>query len=387
MVARLRSRQGEIEDTILTQILNSAPDMASIEDADYRAKRRDAITAVVEYGLAGIDFGQDWSQPVPLAAITQAQHAARLGLSLETVLSRYFAGYKLLVKFITREAKDLSDETTILAHMLSLQMSLLERLISSIAHEYTREIGRCGQSLGQQRIDSVLKLLDGASADVADLDYDFDLWHLGLIAKGNEAERAAQVLAANRGQRPLSVLRSTELLWVWLGMRSRPTDKGIEDILYSATWPAKVSVGIGEPAKGIDGWRLTHWQAREALQVSLGSQRPSRYADVSLLTLVLQNDVATRSLTETFLTPLGPRHGKGEVVRRILRAYFKAGGNAAAAANDLGLTPKTVRRHVQDVELRIGRSLPTCHAELAVALSLEELGTDVSTLGTLFRAK
>ncbi len=358
--------------------------MARIEDADYRAKRRETITAVVEYSLAGIDFGQDWSRPVPLAAITQAQHAARLGLSLETVLSRYFAGYKLFVKFITREAKDLSNETAILAHMLSLQMSLLERLISSIAHEYTREIGRCGQSLEQQRIDSVLRLLDDASANVAELAYDFGLWHLGLIAKGDEANRALQVLAANRGQQFLSVFRSNELLWVWLGTRSRPTDKEIEDILRSATWPAEVSVGIGEPARGIDGWRLTHWQAHEALQVSLGSQRPSRYADVSLLTLVLQNNVATRSLTETFLTPLGPRHGKGEVVRRTLRAYFKAGGNAAAAANDLGLTPKTVRRHVHDVELRIGRSLPTCHAELAVALSLEELSTDVSTLGTLF---
>jgi PucR C-terminal helix-turn-helix domain/GGDEF-like domain len=384
VVARLRSRQVEIEEAILTQILNSAPDLTGVEDADYRAKRRDTVTAVVEYGLAGIDVGEDWSRPVPLAAITQAQHAARLGLSLETVLSRYFAGYKLLVEFITCEAKDLASETAVLTHVLSLQMSLLERLISSIAREYTREIGCRGRSFERHHFHLVMRLLDGASTEVSELSYEFDLWHLGLIVKGDVADRALQVLAANRGQRLLSVSSSTELLWVWLGTRSRPTAEEIEDILCPAGWPAKLLVAAGEPARGLDGWRLTHWQAQEALRASLASQRPSRYADVSLLTLVLQNDVATRSLTDIFLTPLGPRHGKGEVVRRTLRAYFKAGGNAAAAANELGVTPKTVRRHVHDIELRIGRSLPTCHAELAVALRLEEVNTDVSALGTLF---
>jgi hypothetical protein len=373
VVAGLRLRRPEIEEAIFAHILDGAPDSVGVVDAEYMTGLRATITAVVEYGLAGIDLGEERLEPIPSAAITQAQHAARLGVSLETVLCRYIAGYKLLVKLVTREAEDISSARGVLPDVLSLQASLLERLVSSITCVYLSEAERVELSPELRRAELVEGLLDGAAVDASSLGYDFDAWHIGVIATGASAQRALQVLAADCGQRLLAVQQGDHVVWAWLGGRRRPAFRDIVRVLSSAKWPVKVSLAVGEPARGVDGWRQTHWQAREALRALRKPQRLSRYADVTILALVLQNDLAARSLRETYLAPLGTRCGQGAVARRTLRAYFKAGGNAATAAKELGVTPKTVRRRLQEIEQRLGCLLPTCHAELDVALRLEDL--------------
>jgi PucR C-terminal helix-turn-helix domain/GGDEF-like domain len=372
VVAGLRPRRLEIEDAIFANVLDGVPDSVGVGDTEYMVGLRATITAVVEYGLAGIDLGEERSEPVPPAAIVQAQHAVRLGVSLETVLCRYIAGYKLLVKLVTREAEDISSEKGVLADVLSLQASLLERLVSSITCVYLSEVECVGPSPELRRAELVQRLLDGATVDASYLGYNFDAWHIGMIATGASAQRALQILTADRGQL-LAVQHSDDVVWAWLGGRRRPATRDIERVLSSVEWPVEVSLAVGEPARGVDGWRQTHWQAQEALRALRKPQRLSHYADVTILALVLQNDLAARSLREIYLGPLGARRGQGMVARRTLRAYFKAGGNAATAAKDLGVTPKTVRRRMQEIEQRLGRPLPTCHAELEVALRLEDL--------------
>ena len=63
----------------------------------------------------------------------------------------------------------------------------------------------------------------------------------------------------------------------------------------------------------------------------------------------------------------------GVGLRETLRAYFDAGFNAATAAAALEVDRHTVQRRLRKVEEALGRLLHTCHAELEVALVLEEL--------------
>jgi hypothetical protein len=100
-------------------------------------------------------------------ALEQAQRAARLGVGLDTVLGRYIAGYQLLVKFVTREAEELSHEKGVLAYVLGLQASLLQRLVSAITCGYTSESERAGRSPDQRRAELVQKLLDGGGRPVS----------------------------------------------------------------------------------------------------------------------------------------------------------------------------------------------------------------------------
>jgi DNA-binding PucR family transcriptional regulator len=134
-----------------------------------------------------------------------------------------------------------------------------------------------------------------------------------------------------------------------------------------------VSLAVGAAGRGIDGWRLTHRQAQAAMLVAL--RRPqmlTRYADVSLLAAVLRDAELARSVVEIHLSPLDGQKD-GAVLRETLHAYFAAGCNAATAAAALRVDRHTVERRLHTIETRLGRALHTCHAELEVALRVQEL--------------
>ena len=105
---------------------------------------------------------------------------------------------------------------------------------------------------------------------------------------------------------------------------------------------------LGEPRKGVSGWRLTHQEAQAALLVAMRRPEPLvRFTDHALFALVLQNELLMRSLMGIYLPSLG-----NPVARETLRAYFSAGCNAATAAAKLEIDRHTVERGC-------GRSRPT----------------------------
>ena len=190
---------------------------------------------------------------------------------------------------------------------------------------------------------------------------------------GARAGDAARELAAGLGRQLLLVPRSDETVWAWFGGQRRLAIAEIERQL-SARDHAGVSLAVGAPASGIDGWRLTHRQAQAAMLVALRRpQQLTNYADVALLAAVLRDTELARSLVEIHLSPLGTQRD-GEISRETLRAYFAAGCNAATAAAALKVDRHTVERRLRTIETRLGHMLDTCRAELEVALRLEELG-------------
>jgi DNA-binding PucR family transcriptional regulator len=106
---------------------------------------------------------------------------------------------------------------------------------------------------------------------------------------------------------------------------------------------------------------------------------------VGLLALALRDEALSRSLVDIYLTPLDSSRKGSPALRNTLRAYFAAERNISSAAARLGVARQTVESHMNMVEARLGRLLPTCLAELEMALSLEELdhsdGTDDASTG------
>ncbi|HKT84228.1 MAG TPA: helix-turn-helix domain-containing protein, partial [Solirubrobacterales bacterium] len=86
-----------------------------------------------------------------------------------------------------------------------------------------------------------------------------------------------------------------------------------------------------------------------------------------------RDELLAKSLYETYLAPLDEGSDSGLGLRETLRAYFDAGFNAATAAAALEVDRHTVQRRLRKVEEALGRLLHSCHAELEVALVLEEL--------------
>ena len=375
LAERLRARRAELEDAIFARFRDVGFDPAAGEDAEYVAGARAAVAEAVDYGLTAIGHGEEWFGSIPPAAVAQARRAARNSVSLERVLLRYNAGHTLVGDFIMQEVEhgDFSGHRIALRHVLRTQGALLDHFTESIAREYQQEIERAAHSPELRRTEHVQRLLAGATVDAAELGYEFEAEHLGMIAMGAKAGETVRGLAAELGREILSVSRSEKTVWAWLGGRRTVARADIERLL-SAREPAGVSLAIGEPSMGLDGWRLSHRQAQAAMLVALrGPQMLTWYADVALLAAVLRDQELARSLVEIHLSPLEDQRDGGAEARRTLRAYFAAGCNAATAAAALGVNRHTVERRLHAIEERLGRLLHTCHAELEVALRLEQL--------------
>lgn len=371
LVARLRERSAEIEETIFVQV-RALSETEGGGDPEYAAGLRATVAKSLDFVLANLEKGEEWTEPIPAAAAEQARRAARSGTKLDTVLRRYATGDRVLGDFIMDEADRFPSQE--LRKVLRAQGPQVDRLMAAVATEYMNELARMRRSPSQRLAERVQRLVAGDSpADASDLHYAFDGWHLGMIVKGAEAEADVRALAAGLDCQALVVPRGNGIVWAWLGAREPLAISEVERLLSTAV-AGDASLAIGEPHKGIDGWRLTHREAQAAQEVMLRKpQRLTRARDVILLAAVLRDEALAKSLLETYLAPLEGHGDSGAVLRETLRAYFSAGLNAATAAAALGVDRHTVQRRLRKVEEALGRLLPDCHAELVVALGLEEL--------------
>ena len=374
LVARLRERLTEIEDAIFARARTLSENVGE-EDPEYVAGLRATVSESLEYALSHIERGEEWTGPIPSTAAEQARRSAQAGVRLDTVLRRYAAGDRLFGDFIMDEADRFPSES--LRRVLREHGPQADRLMAEVATEYMDEVARMKRSPMQRLAERVQRLIAGEDpADIGGLEYAFDAWHLGMIVKGSKAEACVRALAAGLDSQILVVPRGGEIVWAWLGARRALAAPDVERLL-SAGVAGDASLAVGEPRRGIAGWRLTHREAQAAQEVMLRKPRQiTRARDVILLAATLRDEALARSLFETYLKPLEGHGDSGAVLRGTLRAYFAAGFNAATAAAALDVDRHTVQRRLRKVEEALGRLLPACHAELVVALSLEEIEAD-----------
>jgi hypothetical protein len=372
LATRLRQRSTEIEATVLARI-RALSDPVQAGDPEYSAGLREAVAESVEFALTVVEQGGDWSGPTPSAAAEQARRAARNGIGLDTVLRRYAAGDRLIGEFIMGETDRFSSDA--LRIVMSAQGPQVDRLMAFVASEYMDELEQMRRSPAQRLAERVQRLLAGdGSVDTTGLEYEVGGWHVGIVAMGPDSGPALRELATGLDRQLLSVPRGDRLAWAWLGGR-RPLDVAEIERFLPLSTASGTSLAIGEPRQGLDGWRLTHSEAKAALEVMLRKpQALTRGSDVILTAAMLRNEVLVRSLMKTYLSPLEGEGQSGAAIRETLRAYFAAGLNAATAAAALGVDRHTVQRRLRKAEAALGRRIDSCHAELEVALKLEELG-------------
>jgi len=372
LAERMRARREEIEEAVLARVY-AISDPADTPDPSYAAGLRVAVGVALDYGLSVLASGVANPPPVPVHLLGQARLAARCDVGLDTVLRRYFAGYALLGDFLVDEAEAAGLGSNALKPMLRAQASLLDTLVAAATEEFSREQAEQVGGSAQRHFEQVRGLLDGALPDTATLVYDFDASHLGMVASGPGAAEALRERAAALDCSLLLVTCDEETAWAWLGTR-RGIDTAHASLLSPAGLPARVALAVGEPARGMAGWRLTHRQARAALPVAQRTAgRTARYAEVALLASALQDDVLTASLRRIYLAPLGEERSGGATARETLRAYFAADCNISSAAAALAVHRDTVANRLRAIEAMIGRPPGEYAADLELALRLDEL--------------
>lgn len=372
LTSRLRERRAEIEQAALARVHSVSGSIGS-SDPEYLEGLRAAVSAALDYGIDAIERPDDDPAPIPTVLFSQARLAVRHGVKLETVLRRYVAGYALLGDFLIEEsARGGALDAASLKELLRVQAVVLDHLLSAVSDEYAREAKVRPRSTEQRRVERVERLLAGELLDTAELGYDLDAHHIGTISRGPGAAEAMHELAKALDRRCLIVRRDESTVWGWFGSRKTDTDEFERHILES--WPAQVSLAIGEPGLGFAGWRLTHGQAKAALPIARArASGPVRYADVALLASIRQDDVLVASLRTLYLAPLAKAPDGGTVLRQTLRAYFATQRNVSSAAAVLSVHRRTVTNRLRAVEEHLGRSFDDCAVDLEMALRLEEL--------------
>jgi hypothetical protein len=382
VVQALRARQSEIEEAIFARVREVTSDPAGDGDAEYVMGLRAAIATALDYCFMGIEHGGSWSGSVPAQAVAQAQRAARSGVSLDTVLRRYMVGQAVLMEFILEEADRIAadGEASMLRGISRALSSLLDDLVTAVARAYVGELQRAGRSREQRLLEQVRLMLAGERALGVEIGYELDAEHLGLIARGASAHGELRRVAQCLDRRLLAVACGEETVWGWLGGRRALDMPTLERVLSQSQAGDEISLALGEPARGFEGWRLTHRQAQEALLVALRRPRRfTRYGDVALLAAALRDDTLSRSLIGIYLSPLDDTRDGGSVLRQTLRAYLGAERNVSSAAMALGVARSTVESRLRTIEARLGRTPHSCPAELEVALHLDELSAPAST--------
>jgi vacuolar-type H+-ATPase subunit E/Vma4 len=385
VVRRLRARQAEIEDAVFARVREVVPEAADDPDSEYVRGLRTAVAAAIEFGLTGIERGGRPPAAIPQEAVTQAQRAARSGVSLEAVLRRYIVGHALLWDYVMQEADRLErmGRASGLREMSRAQAALLDQLVIGVTREHVAELQRAGRSREQRLLERVRMLLAGehpdrsagwGAADDSELDYDLDGEHLGVIATGVGGEAAVRSLAERLDRRLLSVAPGEWTVWAWLEGRRGLDMSALQRHVAGGEANAGVALAVGEPARGLAGWRLTHRQAQAALLVAVRRPRAlTRYADVALLAAALKDETLGRALLDIYLAPLEESRDGGLVLRETLRGYLAAERHASSAAARLGVARSTIERRMSTIERCLGRTLHPFPAELEVALELDEL--------------
>jgi PucR C-terminal helix-turn-helix domain/GGDEF-like domain len=376
MVVRLRSRWGEIGEALLARVHDVASDPAGSGDVQYDEGQRAAVVAVLDYALTCIEHGEERATLIPSAAVAQVHRAARSGVAVSTVVRRYMAAHAELGDFVTQEAArgGLTGDGAALRSVQRTQALLLDRLLVTVNEEYAREVERLHRSPEQRLAERVRRLLAGGIAEAVELGYQLEGSHVGVIATGLGAGQAVRGVAARLSCRLLLVPQDERSVWAWLG-GSREAVVCVVERLSAATWPAGVSLALGDVEDGLAGWRATHGQAQDALLVSRHQpQTLMRYSDAALLAPFLHDEARARKLVEMYLVPLDHQHCSGKKLRETLRAYFDARQQVASTAARLGVSRQTVASRLCTVERALDRPLDECQTDLHIALRLEELG-------------
>jgi DNA-binding PucR family transcriptional regulator len=376
LAAELRTRSDELADRLMERARDEIP--------KWLIERPEVGEAVRSLTVDSIDAELRAFQRLrlpnrlPRADLGWAHAAAQVG-ALEEVavmVDGYRRGHQVQweawFELVEREEPDPERRRQLLQRGWRFFFDYAGLLGQMVTQEFLAERGRRLRGHEERRIRLVQEVLDGASVDSAELDYDLDGHHLAAIAWGAAGPDALRALARELDRRLLLVTVVEETWWGWLGGRSPLTPDQRQSLLRVRP-PAGARLALGTDGEGPDGFRRSHRQAQQAHRAARNRDAPvTHYDEVALEALAAADLPGAREFVARELEGLDGDDPRSRRLRETLLAYFAAGHNAAATAAALGVHEQTIAHRLRAVEERAGRPVAARRAELETALRLRE---------------
>jgi len=225
-------------------------------------------------------------------------------------------------------------------------------------------------------------LLSGGDIDEAEasaeLAYPIQAWHTSFLVWTSRADarttaslRAAADTVAKcfPAAKLLSEVAGSRDLRAWVATRLAPPAEAF-DQLRALDLP-NISIAVGVPAEGQDGFRSSHADARAAQNLAMTSQDAPRFLDyrsVEILSLAMADRDALARMVRREVGPLCGSDKNLEPVRETVLTFLTNRMNVEATAEKLYVHGNTVRYRLAKAEELLGCQLAERPRQIELAL-------------------
>jgi hypothetical protein len=355
---------------------------------------RSNLGVIVSMMREGDDPGS--VQPPP-EAIGYAKEYAVRGLELSLMQRAYRAAQSVFGGIILERLRAATDDAERLAEAMAFfnawifaYVEAIERRLTDV---YTSEREEWVRGAAAVRAAEVRALLGGTDAgdDAAvslRLGYELDRIHVGFVVWSEEGgerpgdagglfagmERVAAAVAESLGAgAPLTIAEGRHLA-CWAGLRSEPE---LSRLRLPGAGARGLSVAVGTPAPGVEGFVLSHHEALLARRVAQlrgdGDGAVAAYPDLALEALLADDPDDARRFAARELGPLAAGDDATVRLASTVAIFLEEGSSFVHAGRRLGIHANTVSYRVRRAESLLGRPVTERQLELRVALRLTRL--------------
>lgn len=362
----------------------TAPARARVPD-ELTARSAEALALYFLTSLAG-----HADDDVPEIVVVSVREFTRRNLPVAQTFRSLKSQLDLLVGELFRACREVlgaTEASEVTRAMSGALVANVQHVLLTLAEQAEHERrGWSGSAAAHQQA-LVLDILDGADVDAPQaflrLGYDISRSHLALVlwrddwAGGGTADLAGAAGALLRGAGCSSLLTvpvGVSSLWAW-GSRARGRPLSLRHSAPGPRFavPAGVRIAAGLPGEGVEGFRTSHRQAREAARIVRAGGRGGRagsydYADLELAVLLRSRP----GLSAEFVRrELGPLAGEEMAeLRATVKCYLDLERSMSAVAERLHIAKSSVAYRIRKAERLLGRPLQEDRLRLHSALML-----------------
>ena len=380
--AHLAAVTGDVQAVIEEVIPDLQIDDSSLLRASVGENLDTALRALLDAQAAD-------SIEAPAAAVDYARRLAQQDVPPALLIRAYRVGQARFLRHCVEELlrQSTGDHLEGLAtlEMIETNSDYVDRVVEQVLTTFAQTRDDWLRDRSAVLAMRVRELLRSQPVDVGAtehaLGYRLDQHHVGIVAWVDEPaaadalERIRRVIGAlgtalGCPATPLVVPADESSAWAWIPSKlSLATSKQLDTATTSE--PA-VSLAVGEPARGIDGFRRSHRQAISARSVALaaGEQRSpiTPFVEVAPIAMLCVDLDSARSWIYETLGDLAVDSNRNEGLRETARVFLQTGGSYTATAEQLFLHRNTAQYRVRQAEQVRGR--PLCDGRLDVELAL-----------------
>jgi len=316
-----------------------------------------------------------WSDPhavpAPQDALAWSRSLGSRRLPMDALLRVFRIGQSGYHEVWHRELAACGEDPAVVLEALNAMTAFtfvwVDALLEPVAVAYEEERERNMRGAHAVRSETVEAIVSGAPLDEtlagARLGYDLHRPHLAYVAwvESDDAETehdrieelAAEAAAVFGGAstRPPLILRVSARIaygWVAHGAIGAAELSAAGDLLRGT----RMRLAVGRPARGVEGFRSSHEEARRARRVARLLRLPAEvtcYEDVAVPDLLTREPDVARSVVQATLGPLARDDDAARRLLGTLRVFLEEGQSFSRAARRLDVHENTVAYRVRRV--------------------------------------